>query len=99
LWLDIPRKHSTLDWFDLDFTVVAGPEGDAWLEAGKSVSESLNLRLSLRKLPHAHPADGIQMGPRGAVLVRPDGHVAMRVPYMPAEPGRVLADALSTLLH
>jgi hypothetical protein len=99
MWLDIPRKQSTLDWFDLDFTVVAGPEGDAWLDAGKSVSERLNLPLNLKKLPHAHPADGIQMGPRGAVLVRPDGHVALRVPYMPPEPGRVLADSLTTLLH
>jgi hypothetical protein len=79
--------------------VVAGPEGDAWLQAAKSVSESLNLPINLKKLPHAHPADGIQMGPRGAVLVRPDGHVALRVPYMPAEPGKVLADAFKTLLH
>jgi hypothetical protein len=99
LWLDIPRKHSTLDWFDQEFTVVAGPLGDTWLEAGRDVSAKLGLPLKLEKLPNAHPADGIQMGLRGAVLVRPDGHVAWRLPYIPPDPAGELAGALQTLLH
>ena len=28
LWLDLARRRSTLDWFDKDFVVVAGPLGD-----------------------------------------------------------------------
>jgi hypothetical protein len=99
LWLDPARKHSTLDWFDRDFTVVAGPLGGDWLEAGRDVSARLGLPLGLQQLPNAHPADGIQMGLRGAVLVRPDGHVAWRMPYIPADPARELAGALGTLLH
>ncbi len=37
--------------------------------------------------------------PTGAVLVRPDRHVAWRVPSAPADPGRALAEAVSTLLN
>jgi len=39
------------------------------------------------------------MGLRGAALVRPDGHVAWRMPYIPADPARELAGALQTVLH
>jgi hypothetical protein len=93
------RKHSTLDWFDKEFTVVTGPLGDDWLEAGREVTEKTGTPLNLRKLPNAHAADGIHMGLRGAVLVRPDGHVAWRMPYIPENPARELATALETVLH
>jgi hypothetical protein len=99
LWLDMARKRSTLDWFDKDFAVVAGPLGETWLEAGRDVSEKLGIPLNLQQLPNAHAADGIQMGLRGAVLVRPDGHVAWRMPYIPPDPARELAGALQTVLH
>ncbi|MBV9561109.1 MAG: FAD-dependent monooxygenase [Bradyrhizobium sp.] len=99
LWLDMARKHSTLDWFDRDFTVVAGPLGDVWLEAGRDVAERTGLKINVQKLPNAHDADGIHMGMRGAVLVRPDGHVAWRMPYIPSDPARELAGALQTVLH
>jgi hypothetical protein len=93
------RKRSTLDWFDKQFTVVTGPLGGEWLEAGRDVSRKLGIPLNLRQLPNAHQSDGIQMGLRGAVLVRPDGHVAWRIPYIPENPARELAGALQTVLH
>jgi 2-polyprenyl-6-methoxyphenol hydroxylase-like FAD-dependent oxidoreductase len=99
MWLDIARKHSTLDWFDKDFTVVAGPLGSEWLEAGRNVSAKLGLPLGLQLLPEAHRADGFHMGMRGAVLVRPDGHVAWRMPYIPSDPAKELAGALNRILH
>ncbi|WP_160331066.1 FAD-dependent monooxygenase [Bradyrhizobium macuxiense] len=99
LWLDMARKTSTLDWFDKEFTVVTGPLGGEWLEAGRDVSEKLGIPLSLQQLPNAHQSDGIQMGLRGAVVVRPDGHVAWRMPYIPQDPARELAGALRTVLH
>jgi hypothetical protein len=99
MWLDMPRTRSTLDWFDKDFTIVAGPLGGEWLEAGRDVSTKLGLPLGLQLLPNAHPADGIQMGMRGAVLVRPDGHVAWRMPYIPPDPAKELAGALNRILH
>ena len=99
MWLDSARKHSTLDWFDKEFAVVAGPLGNEWLEAGRQVSEKAGVALSLKQLPAVDPADGFQLGMRGAVLVRPDGHVAWRMPWLPSDPAKELAGALSTLLH
>ncbi|HKU99984.1 MAG TPA: FAD-dependent monooxygenase [Vineibacter sp.] len=99
LWLDLARQHSTLDWFDKSFVVVAGPMGEAWLEAGRSVAGTLKQPLGLQMLPTADPADGFQIGLRGAVLVRPDGHVAWRMPWLPADPAKALAGALSALLQ
>jgi 2-polyprenyl-6-methoxyphenol hydroxylase-like FAD-dependent oxidoreductase len=99
LWLDPTRRHSTLDWFDRQFAVVAGPMGAEWIEAGRRVSAKLNLPLALHMLPTANPADGFLVGLRGAALVRPDGHVACRMPWLPSDPDRELAQALSTLLR
>jgi putative polyketide hydroxylase/tetracenomycin A2 monooxygenase-dioxygenase len=99
LWLDPARRHSTLDWFDRQFAVVAGPMGSEWIEAGRRVGAKMNLPLALHTLPTANPGDGFLIGLRGAALVRPDGHVACRMPWLPPDPDRELAQALSTLLR
>ena len=76
------------------------PDHKTWRVQDKSgVSMELGLPLNLQLLPNAHPNDGIHMGLRGAVLVRPDGHVAWRMPYVPADPARELAGVIDTLLH
>jgi hypothetical protein len=36
---------------------------------------------------------------RGAVLVRPDGHVAWRMPYLPGDPASEIVTVMNTLLH
>ena len=92
-------KHSTLDWFDKEFTVVAGPLGNDWLEAGRQVSEKSGSLRSLKQLPQAASVGRHSIGLRGAVLVRPDGHVAWRMPYIPSDPARELAGALERVLH
>ncbi len=69
------------------------------MEAGRQVSEKTGVALSLKQLPAADPAEGFQLGMRGAVLVRPDGHVAWRMPWLPSDPAKELAGAFSTLLH
>jgi 2-polyprenyl-6-methoxyphenol hydroxylase-like FAD-dependent oxidoreductase len=97
LWLDHARKHSTLDWFDQEFVLVAGPLGQEWLEAGRQAAAAIGLPLGLRTLPRADLADGFRMGLRGACLVRPDGHVAWRMPWLPNEPARAVAEALTQL--
>ncbi|MGE0253023.1 MAG: FAD-dependent monooxygenase [Alphaproteobacteria bacterium] len=99
LWLDHSRRVSTLDWFDRDFTLVAGPAADEWLAAGRDVTRKSGVRLGLQRLPQADPVAGFQIGPRGAVLVRPDGHVAFRMAWTPPDPAGELAGALATLLH
>ncbi len=98
LWLDLAQTQSTLDWFDQEFVLVTGPLGDAWPAACRDVRERLGIPLALRTLPHADPRDGFEMGMRGAVLVRPDGHVAWRMPWVPSDPARALADALCSVL-
>ena len=99
IWLDLTRKTSTLDWFDKQFSVVAGPMGGEWMEAGRRVAEKVGVPLGLHTMPSVNPQDGFQLGLRGAVLVRPDGHVSWRMPWLPSDPDRELAHALNALLH
>lgn len=96
-WLDASRRQSTLDWFDRHFVLVGGPRADHWQEAARIVSERLRLPIDFRLLEL--PPEGVQMGPRGATLVRPDGHVAWRMPWMPQDPAAELESALIALLH
>ena len=98
LWLDLSRQHSTLDLFDKNFVLVIGPKGDGWAEAAQSVSSELGIPVDTYQLESADSRDGLEMGQRGAVLVRPDGHVAWRVPYVPQDPSASLASALSRIL-
>jgi 2-polyprenyl-6-methoxyphenol hydroxylase-like FAD-dependent oxidoreductase len=98
LWLDLARRSTTLDWFDKEFVLVAGPKADGWLEATRAVSGLRGRTVQVRQLEDAHEKEGLLLGPRGAVLVRPDGHVAFRMPWTPADPAAELADALTQLL-
>jgi 2-polyprenyl-6-methoxyphenol hydroxylase-like FAD-dependent oxidoreductase len=98
IWLDLSRRSTTLDWFDKDFVLVAGPKADAWVEAAKRVSGRDGRVVQVRQLEDSHEKDGLLLGLRGAVLVRPDGHVAFRMPWTPADPAAELAGALSKLL-
>ena len=80
-WLDHARKQSTLDWFDQEFVLVAGPLGQAWEAAARAASAATGLPVGFRLMPRVDFSDGFRMGQRGAVLVRPDGHVAWRMPW------------------
>lgn len=98
-WLDLARQHSTLDWFDQDFVLVAGPKAGEWMEAARQVSQAGKLPIQVRQLEEADPHDGFLLGQRGAVLVRPDGHVAWRMPWLPVDPRAELAGVVEKLLH
>ena len=98
LWLDVARRHSTLDWFDRDFVLVVGPKADGWVDAARQVSGSNGRTLHVRQLEDSHEKDGLLIGLRGAVLVRPDGHVAWRMPWLPGDPQAALMGAFKQLL-
>ncbi|HVZ44705.1 MAG TPA: FAD-dependent monooxygenase [Ramlibacter sp.] len=98
IWLDLARRHTTLDWFDRDFVLVAGPKADAWMEAARAVSGKTGLAIAARQLDETHERNGLLVGQRGVVLVRPDGHVAFRMPWTPEDPAAELASALKTLI-
>jgi hypothetical protein len=92
--LGTARTETTLDWFDHELVMVTGTEGNAWLEAGADVARRLGIPLGLKQWPASQEAAveiGCGMGPRGAVLVRPDGHVAWRMAWCPPDPKAELA--------
>lgn len=98
MWLDAARKHSTLDWFDRNFVLVAGPLGEAWEKAAIAAAAAVGLEVDFRLLPQVMPSDGFQIGMRGAALVRPDGHVCYRAGWTPEDPGAEVIAALRQVL-
>lgn len=98
LWLDLSRQHSTLDLFDKNFVLLIGPKGEGWTEAAQSVSAGMSIPVDAHQLETVDSRDGLEMGQRGAVLIRPDGHVAWRVPYIPQDPAGSLSSALRRIL-
>lgn len=98
LWLDLACTRSTLDWFDQKMVLVTGPMAAAWREAARDVAQRHPVPLEVQTLRSAHPVDGFQMGAEGAVLVRPDGHIAWRVGWTPDDPASELVSALEAVL-
>jgi len=99
LWLDLARQRSTLDLFDRDFIVVHGPKSADWRAAAHDVGERLGMSIGTVELDTVDPRDGLEMSLYGAVLVRPDGHVAWRMPWIPVDPAASLAQALAQILR
>ena len=97
-WLDLTRSRTTLDWFDQHFVLVAGPQADGWVEAARQLSGRGGVTLEVQRLEEAHEKDGLLLGQRGAVLVRPDGHVAWRRPWPATDAVAELGQALQSLL-
>jgi 2-polyprenyl-6-methoxyphenol hydroxylase-like FAD-dependent oxidoreductase len=98
LWLDAARQHSTLDWFDRAFVLVAGPLGHAWREAAAAAAAAAGVAVEFRQLPQAIPEQGFHMGMRGAALVRPDGHVCFRAAWLPEDAAAQVTAALRQVL-
>lgn len=93
------ERVSTLDLLAPDrFTLIAGAAGAPWLEAAAAIATPPLHRLAIG-LDVADP-DGtwaalLGIGKEGALLVRPDQHVAWRSASGVANPGDVLRSALS----
>jgi 2-polyprenyl-6-methoxyphenol hydroxylase-like FAD-dependent oxidoreductase len=77
--------RSLLDLFDLSrFTLLAGAEGQDWVSAARSAAAALGIPLQTVRIGQDVTTDldvwqrlyGVSAG--GAVLIRPDGHVAWR---------------------
>lgn len=89
-WLKLPEGGptiSTVDLFkDLRFTLLAGRDGKPWADAFTKSASGAGIRsqafvvgASGDLLDHMGAFhDLYEISPRGAVLVRPDGHVAWR---------------------
>jgi 2-polyprenyl-6-methoxyphenol hydroxylase-like FAD-dependent oxidoreductase len=97
-WLDQARTRSSLDLFDKDFVLMVGPEADAWETAAHEVARARGISIGVHRMASADRDAGFGMGPRGAVLVRPDGVSAWRVGWIGDEPTADLAEAFESIL-
>jgi hypothetical protein len=107
VWLERDGKRaSTLDLFGPGFTVLAGPSGGAWAETARTSGEKVAVQVNEFTIgPAGDFLDDAGEWQRqygvnddGAVLVRPDGHVAWRSSVGVADPAGTLASALRRIL-
>jgi putative polyketide hydroxylase len=104
IWLRRGEERlSSTDLFERDFVLFTGRDGGAWRHAARS----LNSNASLVAYCVAEDGDLVPerdfealygIGPQGAVLVRPDGHVGWRSPTAAADPVAVLSGTLDDIL-
>jgi putative polyketide hydroxylase len=87
--------------------LLAGAEGDAWVNAARAIAAATAPKIAAYRiaadgdLVPEHVDFGALYGtsPTGAVLVRPDGHVAFRVPGAVGDPRAVLVEAIDRTLQ
>ena len=95
-------RVSILDLLPYDaFTVVTGIDGAAWAGAVAGIREpTVRCLIAGRDFtdPDGHWASVCELEASGALLVRPDQHVAWRVRSAPVDPGAALGSALRTVL-
>ena len=99
------QRISTIDLFDTAFTLLAGASGQRWRHAAATASRDLGVPLAACTVGHGglRDEDGTWaqlygIDPDGAVLVRPDGHVAWRSAAAGTEPHAELVRALHAVL-
>lgn len=97
MWLDAEATHSTIDWFDASFVLVCAPDAESWRDAGRLIAKETAVPFVVQTLPWM--AGPFEMPYDGAVLVRPDGHVAWRPAFVADDPVAALREALSTILR
>jgi len=108
MWLSrAGQQISTLDLYDTRFVLLTGSAGQAWHLAGEQAAKPL--RIPLRCYAVGSAGDLIDktgewpnlygIGPDGAVLVRPDGHVAWRATTARADPAAELSSAFRRILQ
>jgi 2,4-dichlorophenol 6-monooxygenase len=93
---------STLDLVPTDrFLLIAGRDGSAWLEAAAALVRAPLATLAIgRELadPDGRWAAQLGLEADGALLVRPDQHVAWRSPRAAVDPRATLDAALAAIL-
>jgi putative polyketide hydroxylase len=94
------ERLSTIDLFGARFVLLAGSQRLAWRDAAAASKLPIDVHIiGDDVLDHDgewRAAYGLDEG--GAVLVRPDGHVAWRTRALPDDPKQALASALDQVL-
>ena len=77
-WLDHGAETvSTLDLLGAGLTLITGPDGQRWEDAGRSLRTAVLLTSHTVDEPSAH---ALGIPPSGAILARPDGKPLLRWP-------------------
>jgi 2,4-dichlorophenol 6-monooxygenase len=96
------RRVSMLDLLPYDsFVLITGPEGEAWAAVARTIETPLLRCLVAGRNftdPEKHWESVCEIGPTGALLVRPDQHVAWRAPGASGDPRTALSAALDAAL-
>ncbi|MFC8360059.1 FAD-dependent monooxygenase [Streptomyces griseorubiginosus] len=98
---------SSLDLVEgLRFSLMVGLDSDHWTDAAEAVGAALGVEIAVHRIggdgildPYFEWADSREVGHDGAVLVRPDRHVAWRSTSKPEEPAAALERAMRAVLH
>ncbi|MFZ1863934.1 MAG: FAD-dependent monooxygenase [Polyangiales bacterium] len=104
VWLDPPDKtRSTHDVLSNEcFTLLHGARGRAWAQAATELSAMLRTTLAVRSIASLTTSSALQeelealceVRSGGALLIRPDGHVAWRETMEVPQPKQSLLQAL-----
>lgn len=99
LWLDTPGPSaSILDLFGLHLTLLTGPAGQMWQSAAEVARATLRTEITCHVVEHVDWPELYGVTASGAVLVRPDGHVAWRQRSLANTTGGSPADQLCAAL-
>jgi 2-polyprenyl-6-methoxyphenol hydroxylase-like FAD-dependent oxidoreductase len=92
------ERRSTVDLFEGRLTLLAGPHGEAWRDVVATLPD-LPVEVLVAGRDVLDPTGDLErryrLGDGGAVLVRPDGHLAWR---LAADDAHVLDEAISSTL-
>jgi hypothetical protein len=96
------KRISTLDLLELDsFTLITTSHNDAWAAAASAVSDVPLQYVALDTMQLSDEARWLEesgIGSEGALLVRPDQHVAWRAPSLPKDASSVLREVLAQIV-
>jgi 2,4-dichlorophenol 6-monooxygenase len=104
---DARTKKSTLDLASYSgFTLVTGIAGESWQRAAQDAAAKLGIPVACVVIGPGRAvtdlyfswADLRGVPEEGALLVRPDKHIAWRSAVLPDDPARALIDALEQIL-
>lgn len=88
---------STIDLIGTAFTLIAAHDGHAWIDAAHHAARATGVPIDTYRVDSAGLADhgdfagAYGITTRGAVLIRPDGHIAWRSPDAPDDPATLVA--------
>jgi 2,4-dichlorophenol 6-monooxygenase len=108
VWLQVGTdRTSTLDICSTDdLTLIVGVDGEPWVRAAEKTAADLGVRLPTRTVGYRQLYDDVcgdwarisGIGEDGALLVRPDRHIAWRSAQLPDDPAGELHRVLRQLL-